>query len=154
DALTPKQRETVVKAFAKLTVTGTGIDKPEKEALLACHKALTATRPSGALAAGELAFFRQFLESSLAIAEVEAAYKAGIKTEGNYMMRRDQQMARNLIWLAHEAYPKRKIMVWAAAFHLMRNPETVGMITEPGKTAAESKSVLSYPRDKIRTMGN
>jgi uncharacterized protein (TIGR03067 family) len=69
-------------------------------------------------------------------------------------MRRDEQMARNLVWLAHEAYPKRKIMVWAAAFHLMRNPETVAIITEPGKTAAESKSVLCYPRDRIRTMGH
>jgi erythromycin esterase len=154
DGLKPEQRDTVVRAFAKLTVAGTGIGKPEKEALAACRKALMGAKPSEDLPAGELAFWRQFLESSLAMAEAEAAQKAGIKTEGNYMMRRDEQMARNLVWLAHEAYPKRKIIVWAAAFHLMRNPETVAMISEPGKTAALSKSVPSYPRNMIRTMGN
>jgi erythromycin esterase len=154
DSLTGDQREAVVKAFARLTVTGTGIDQTGKEALVACGKALKAARPSEALAAGELAFWRQFLDSSLAMAEAEAAAKAGNKGEGNYSMRRDEQMARNLVWLAREAYPKRKILVWAASFHLMRHPETVGMVTEPGKSAAESKSVLSYPRDKIRTMGD
>jgi erythromycin esterase len=154
ERLTPGQRESMVKAFAKLTVAGTGIDQSEKEALVACRKVLMETKPSAALSAGELGFWRQFLESSLAMAEVEAAHKAGIKTQGNYMMRRDEQMARNLVWLAHEAYPGRKIMVWAASFHLMRRPETVAIITQPGKTAAESKSVPCYPRDKIRTMGN
>ena len=38
------------------------------------------------------------------------------------VMGRDQQMARNLIWLAKERYPDRKIIVWAASFHIMRNP--------------------------------
>jgi erythromycin esterase len=55
DSLTPEQREMVVKAFANLTVTGTGIDKPEKEALSACRKSLLRTKPSKALPAGELA---------------------------------------------------------------------------------------------------
>jgi len=39
--------------------------------------------------------------------------------------RRDCQMASNLIWLAHEAYPARKIIVWAATFHTMRNPQEI-----------------------------
>jgi erythromycin esterase len=154
DGLKPDQRETVVKAFAKLAVSGTGIDKAEREVLVACREALQTTRPSEALASGELAFWRQFLESSLAMADAEAANKAGIKTQGNHMMRRDEQMARNLVWLAHEAYPKRKIMVWAAAFHLMRNPDTLAIVTEPGKDAASTKLIPTYPRDKIRTMGN
>jgi erythromycin esterase-like protein len=34
-------------------------------------------------------------------------------------------MARNLVWLARAAYPKRKLIVWAASLHLMRNPATV-----------------------------
>jgi erythromycin esterase len=154
DALTREQRDRIVKAFAKLAVPGTGIDKPEQEALAALRKALLESNPSNDLPAPELKFWRQFLESSLAMAEGEAAYKAEIKTEGNYMMRRDQQMARNLVWLSREAYPKRKIMVWAASFHLMRHPETVAILTEPGNTAAESKSVLCYPPKQIRTMGN
>jgi erythromycin esterase len=154
NSLSPEQRDAVVQSFAKLAVSGTGVDTPGKEALVACHQALAAAQPSNALPAGELGFWRQFLESSLGMAEVEAAYKAGLKSEGNYNMRRDLQMARNLIWLTREAYPKRKIIVWAAAYHLMRNPSTVAIVTKPGKTAAETKSVPSYPKEKVRTMGN
>ena len=36
---------------------------------------------------------------------------------------RDAGMAENLIWLAREAYPQRKIIVWAAAFHIFRYPD-------------------------------
>lgn len=34
---------------------------------------------------------------------------------------RDAQMGRNLVWLAKERYPDRKIIVWAATFHNARN---------------------------------
>lgn len=34
---------------------------------------------------------------------------------------RDEQMGRNLIWLARERYPGRKIIVWAATFHNARH---------------------------------
>ncbi len=34
---------------------------------------------------------------------------------------RDEQMGRNLVWLAQERYPDRKIIVWAATFHNARN---------------------------------
>jgi len=33
-------------------------------------------------------------------------------TTGNEMSVRDEQMARNLIWLAEKAYPGKKIIVW------------------------------------------
>jgi erythromycin esterase-like protein len=38
---------------------------------------------------------------------------------------RDQTMGDNLVWLAREAYPRRKIAVWAATYHCLRNPRTV-----------------------------
>lgn len=38
---------------------------------------------------------------------------------------RDRQMAENLAWLVTELYPKRKIIVWAASFHLAKNPQTI-----------------------------
>lgn len=46
--------------------------------------------------------------------------------EGNYLdpliyQMRDIQMGRNLVWLANELYPNRKIIVWAATFHTVRN---------------------------------
>jgi erythromycin esterase len=34
---------------------------------------------------------------------------------------RDEQMGRNLVWLASERYPGRKIIVWAATFHNARH---------------------------------
>ena len=34
---------------------------------------------------------------------------------------RDRQMGKNLVWLAKERYPNRKIIVWAATFHNARN---------------------------------
>ena len=34
---------------------------------------------------------------------------------------RDKRMGDNLVWLARERYPDRKIIVWAASFHLLRN---------------------------------
>jgi erythromycin esterase len=38
---------------------------------------------------------------------------------------RDAQMADNLLWLAQQRYPGKKIIVWAATFHNMRNPEPI-----------------------------
>jgi erythromycin esterase len=152
DSLTQEQREAVVKGLKKLARPGVGIDKSENEALVACRKALAESKPSSSLTAVELAFWRQFLESSIAMAEVEAATKAGVKTERNHINLRDAQMGKNLVWQAREVYPKRKIIVWAAAFHLMRNQEAVAMVVEPGKTPAERKTV--FPYRQIKTMGN
>lgn len=36
---------------------------------------------------------------------------------------RDEQMAKNLLWLANERYPDRKIIVWAGTAHAARMPE-------------------------------
>src|SRR5262249_26691910 len=38
---------------------------------------------------------------------------------------RDAAMADNLIWLAREAFPRRKIIVWAATSHNIRNPHLI-----------------------------
>ena len=43
-------------------------------------------------------------------------------------MRRDEQMADNLVWLSNQLYPDRKIIVWAASFHLMRNPSQIEVL--------------------------
>jgi erythromycin esterase len=47
-------------------------------------------------------------------------------------------MARNLIWLANDVYPEHKIIVWAATFHLVRNPTTIQV---PGDDAFYSNVV-------------
>jgi erythromycin esterase len=38
---------------------------------------------------------------------------------------RDQRMGENIIWLAKERYPDRKIIIWAASMHNSRNPTTI-----------------------------
>ncbi|MBS1728463.1 MAG: erythromycin esterase family protein [Armatimonadetes bacterium] len=38
---------------------------------------------------------------------------------------RDRRMGENLVWLANGPYKNRKIIVWAASFHLMRNPSQI-----------------------------
>ena len=88
----------------------------------------------------------------VALTEVEAASKSEERGDGKSISLRDIQMGHNLVWLANEAYPQRKIIVWAAAFHLMRNQSQVAMVTEPGKTPAERKTTRQY--ESIQTMGN
>jgi erythromycin esterase len=150
--LAPEQRAAAVGGCRQLATAGLGAGQEEQQALAACHKALADAKPSETLPASELAFWRQVVESLTVLAEVEAARKAGVKTERNHINLRDAQMAKNLVWLAREAYPQRKIIVWAAAFHLLRNQQTVAMVVEPGKTPAERKTVFPYPQ--IKTMAN
>lgn len=38
---------------------------------------------------------------------------------------RDRVMGRNLVWLAEELYPDRKLIVWAATGHLLRHPDRI-----------------------------
>jgi erythromycin esterase len=152
DALSAEQRAGAIESCKQLA-TATGTTKlPDDAALIACQKALDRAVPGAALSAAELAYWRQVIDSTLVYAEVIRAIQTGVKTERNHINLRDTQMAKNLVWLAREAYPKRKILVWAHAFHLLRNQETVAMVVEPGKTPAERKTVYPYPG--IRTMGN
>src|SRR5262249_22192556 len=98
----------------------------QRKALAAFGRALAAAKPSAGLPPNELAFWRQLAASTAAQAEVHWVGKREGKVDYIALTNlRDPQMARNLVWLAREAYPKRKLIVWAASFHLMRNPATV-----------------------------
>lgn len=44
---------------------------------------------------------------------------------------RNRQMAQNLVWLAEEAYPDEKIMVWIASSHGVRNLSSIERINAP-----------------------
>jgi erythromycin esterase len=102
------------------------VQQKQRKALAAFSKALAAAKPSAGLPAAELAYWRQLAASNAAQAEVYWAGKNPGKNDHTAVTNlRDPQMAKNLVWAAREAYPKRKIIVWAASFHLMRNPATV-----------------------------
>jgi len=68
----------------------------------------------------ETAFWRQLFKSTKA--QTELRFGADPESSGNV---RDAAMADNLIWLAREAFPRRKIIVWAATSHNIRNPHLI-----------------------------
>ena len=77
----------------------------------------------------EAAFWLQMLENIEVNAKQE--WQIGLSNERNaspdssVFQMRDIQMGHNLIWLASERYPDRKIIVWAATFHNARNLDQI-----------------------------
>src|SRR5262249_15676325 len=128
-AVSAEQKMLAVKSLEQMTNDPkAGADADQRAALQACRKALE-MKPTEKLPERELAFWRQFLDSSLVMAEAQSHIK-GKETEAQqrYGNLRDTQMGKNLVWLARTAYPDRKIIVWAATFHVMRNQENVLMV--------------------------
>jgi len=72
------------------------------------------------------AFWRQFLASLRVFAEQtwRTDFHDHAANPAVFAMR-DRQMGKNLLWLAKERYPKRKIIVWAATFHNARSLGTI-----------------------------
>jgi erythromycin esterase len=54
--------------------------------------------------------------------------QAGQTITDEDMNLRDEQMARNLIWLLTERYPDKRFVVWAATMHTVRNSSLLGVI--------------------------
>jgi erythromycin esterase len=153
EALSAKQLAAVLAGCKRLATLGTLLDEQEVEAFAVARKALAAMKPTAALPAEELAFWRQLLASWIEQADAYAASQERPQRAEHYHGNiRDAQMARNLVWLAREVYPRRRIIVWAHARHLAHNSETIAMVVEPGKTPAEHKTV--YPYLKMRAMGD
>ncbi|HEX2123200.1 MAG TPA: erythromycin esterase family protein, partial [Thermoanaerobaculia bacterium] len=90
-----------------------------RSAIAACD-ASPATQPwSGS-------FWRQFLTSLRVFAEQTWRSDPEDHTSDVAVFAmRDLQMGKNLVWLAKERYPNRKIIVWAATFHNARNLGTI-----------------------------
>ena len=94
----------------------------DRDVLLSTLDALIA-RTAG-MNGEEAAFWRQLFKSTKAQIQLRFGYDPE-----NFTMTvtnvRDPAMANNLIWLAREAFPRRKIIVWAATFHNIRNPHLI-----------------------------
>lgn len=71
----------------------------------------------------DASFWAQMLRSITAEAERVFPWVSG--TPIWFLNARDEQMGRNLIWLADEAYSFRKIIVWAATIHEVRNIDDI-----------------------------
>jgi len=88
----------------------------------------------------EATFWRQALKSTKAFTQFRFLMQENAAgTDPNL---RDAAMADNLLWLAREAFPERKIIVWAATFHNLRNPHLIDT----------RMSEVSYA--KFKTMGH
>ncbi|HUU17445.1 MAG TPA: erythromycin esterase family protein [Sedimentisphaerales bacterium] len=86
------------------------------QAMAAWCKSLETARPSDALPQAELEFWRRVAAGCTWLTAIW-----GLRSHAPDDFR-PQQMASNLVWLARTVYPKRKIIVWAASSHLLRNP--------------------------------
>ncbi|HJQ39649.1 MAG TPA: erythromycin esterase family protein [Thermoanaerobaculia bacterium] len=72
------------------------------------------------------AFWRQFLASLRVTAQQTWRSNAtNLAGDPAVFAMRDRQMGENLVWLAKERYPNRKIIVWAATFHNARRIDTI-----------------------------
>lgn len=70
----------------------------------------------------EIAFAERVLGNLAVLAEMTQRPQSGKPEDTNV---RDRRMAENLVWLVNERYAGRKVIVWAASFHLMRNAPTI-----------------------------
>jgi erythromycin esterase len=67
-----------------------------------------------------IAYWRQLLRSIKGLSEFYLTLDI-TKDTFDQVMVRDIPMGNNLVWLARERYPQRKIIVWAASIHTIRN---------------------------------
>lgn len=153
-ALTSDQRDQVRQAFDRMVTPDSGLDDNHKAALIACRKALNDLAGTKSFPAEEVEFWRQFLASALALGEAQPHLKKR-DTQGQrkYGRLRDEQMAKNLIWLAQARYPGRKIIVWAASFHLLRNQAQVLAMGSDGKTTPIYSETVTMGHDAWKVLG-
>jgi erythromycin esterase len=133
--------------LARAAADDESVYQRRSQAIADFGRALEQAQPSDELPLAELAFWRQYAASLTAeantqwIARDPKDYEAMKK--GSSV--RDRQMAKNLVWLARQAYPQRKIVVWAASMHVARNPSAI--------TPLGGRLPADYYRDTV-TMGN
>jgi len=70
---------------------------------------------------------------------------------------RDEQMSRNLLWLARQRFPNRKIIVWAATYHVLKNPEEIdprsSSVLPPQPWMTMGHRVWEVLGDRVYTLG-
>lgn len=101
-----------------------------------------ATVPAlGAL--GEAAYWQQALASADALIDFMRQLMNGMQT-AEVFNRRDSTMAENLTWLA-QRNPSRKIIVWGASSHLIRNRTRIDGDPAPGMIPAGHRIGEAFP---------
>jgi erythromycin esterase len=108
-----------------------GVPPPGEQAAFAetieqWRAAIAACDASPATVPWSGSFWRQFLTSLRVTAEqMWRTSPADHTRDADVFAMRDLQMGKNLVWLAKERYPNRRIIVWGATFHNARNLGTI-----------------------------
>ena len=106
-------------AFDKLADAARFPTPEEIELISKFRAAVLALKADEKFKADEIALWKTWLENLQAVIDMKQADKVKAATI------RETQMAKNFLSLASEKYAKRKIIVWAASYHLMRNPKSI-----------------------------
>ena len=101
-------------------------------------------------ALGEAAFWKQALGSAAALVEFMHPLMNGVQTP-QVFNRRDSVMAANFAWLARRD-PRRKIVVWGATSHFVRN--RTGIDGDPAPNMVPAGHLISEQfEDQVYTIG-
>ena len=127
DTFSRREQGEVCAAFDKLA-EGARFPTPEELELIGKFRvAVSALKSGEQFPVEELARWKDWFENLQAGIDVKMADKA----KGPAI--REAQMAKNFLALATGKYAKRKIIVWAASYHLMRNPKLIDtLVLKPG----------------------
>jgi erythromycin esterase len=130
--------------------------KSGRAALEAFRESLASPSVARVHSPRDAAFWRQMLTSLTEQLEVHWSRQEKAERRAEDNNRRDAQMARNLIWLADSHYPDRKIIVWAATFHIMRNAPNLTRIVGGGtyeQTVPMGHPVREHFGERVYTLG-
>lgn len=111
--------------------------------------------PSSQIETAKRQFWSQYLASMTEYCRGMQDHNAE-KPDFRSINLRDRLMAENLIWLANTRYPEKKIIVWAASFHIARRLDE---IVDPGPAVNYAEivpmghTVNSRLGDKVFTVG-
>ena len=84
----------------------------------------------------DLGYWQRLLPSTRAYAADLFAYDPAAAPTTAAINRRDHEMGENLVWLARQRYPTRKIIVWAATSHIIHGAariDTRGELSAAGR---------------------
>jgi erythromycin esterase len=114
---------------------------------------LEASRPATTELKREVEFYAQALRNLATVEQMQTQPGTADPADINL---RDRAMAENLVWLARKYYPGRKIIVWAASFHLMRNAPQVKVMDgslDYARTVPMGQIVWQTLRKQVFTVG-
>jgi erythromycin esterase len=83
------------------------------------------------VSADETSFWTQVLASAHVQIGIDVAVDPEVGYSTALKEARDRQMGQNLVWLARTRYPDRKLIVWAANYHVFRNVDALELVGNP-----------------------